>query len=206
MSDIAKKGIAIVVSALIVGVAYYGSYLPFRKSMRFIHAINTLEQARSLEEFETILSQALDYPSPIGQEEVVRNTGNIVMNTIQGGAPSAETLRELVDFIERYYRPIIDRGRGMSFGQNVYLLGLINQIAYIQTQQVPYLQAAKEYYEMGYELGPKRPEILYGLFDVYRIIGDREKVSAITEQILKQWPNDERIKAFYRDFVNETGN
>lgn len=203
MSDIAQKGIALFISALLLGAAYYGSYLPYRKSTIFIETLSRLDQARTIDDFEAAISRALDFPSPIGQEELVRNTANIVMNAVERGAPDAKTLRELVDFLEGYYRPIIARGRGMSFGQNLYVLGVINQVAYLQTKDVGYLQASKEYYEKGYELGPKRPEVLYGLFDIYRIMGNREKAKAITEQIISQWPNDERIKSFYQEFLKE---
>ena len=53
----------------------------------------------------------------------------------------------------------------MSFGQDLYLMGAINETAYAHTGNPAYLAAAQKYYEEGVALGPNRPQSLYGLFD-----------------------------------------
>ena len=62
----------------------------------------------------------------------------------------------------------------MSFGQDLYLLGAINETAYAHTGNPAYLAAAQRYYEEGVAMGPNRPQSLYGLFDVYRAEGNAE--------------------------------
>src|SRR4051812_37056161 len=117
MNPVSKKIISIAVSAAIFSVAYYGSFLPLRKAQMFIATLQGLQStpATSLLDLETRLSVPLNAPSPIGQEELVRNTANSVLNFVQQ-SPNTSSTVELVNFLMSYYGPILDRGRGMSFG------------------------------------------------------------------------------------------
>ncbi len=196
-----KKIIAAAAVIFILYIAYYGSFLPLRKSQTFIKTLKGLQTIRSYEEFEKAFSVPINMPSPIGQEELVRNTSNIVLNLLQRGGGNPELAAALVDFLERYFNPILERGRGMSFEQNLYILGAINELAFFQTNQVKYLLAAKNHYSQGLELGPRRPQFLYGMFDIYRIEGDIPQAKAIAERILGQWPNDTRTKDALAEFL-----
>jgi hypothetical protein len=89
----------------------------------------------------------------------------------------------------------------MSFGQNLYLLGALNEVALVKTRDPKYLVAAKRYFLMGLERGPKRPQFLYGMFDVYRAEGDVVKTQEIANQILAQWPTDERTRQALAEFL-----
>src|SRR3989344_374911 len=169
MNPAIKKAIAISASIFILFLGYYGSYLPMRKSMIFISVIQNTGGIKTLADFEQAFSEPLDYPSPIGQEELVRNTANMTVGSIQNISP--EGVGQMVNYIESYYEPIISRGRGMSFGQNLYLLGAINEIAFLKTQKTQYIDDAEKYFGKARDLGPKRPQGLYGLFDVYRVKG-----------------------------------
>jgi hypothetical protein len=202
MNKTLRKVIAILAAAFILSVAYYGDYLPLRKSQVFISALRELRNIKSLTDFEHTLSVPLDLPSPIGQEELVRNTANIVLNlTQQNDKP--ETVAEITSFIENYYRPIVERGKGMSFEQNLYIMGAINETAFVRTRDVKYLQAAHNYYNEGLKLGPKRPQFLYGMFDVYRMEGNVEAATTIANQILTQWPDDEQIRNGLNLFLSQ---
>ena len=106
----------------------------------------------SLNELEQRLSVPLDYPSPIGQEELVRNTANNILGFISQGGDATSTAF-LISFLDNYYAPIIARGKGMSFGQDLYLMGAINETAYAHTGNPAYLAAAQKYYEEGVALG-----------------------------------------------------
>jgi hypothetical protein len=196
-----KKIIAAAAIIFILYIAYYGSFLPLRKSQAFIKTLKGLQTIHSYDEFEKAFSVPLDIPSPIGQEELVRNTNNIVLNLLQRGGGNPELVISLVDFIERYYKPILERGRGMSFEQNLYVLGAINELAFFQTKQTKYLLAAENHYSQGLELGPRRPQFLYGMFDIYRIEGNVPQAKAIADRILKQWPNDTRTRDALADFL-----
>ena len=112
-------------------------------------------------------------------------------------------MKSLSDYLTSYYDPIITYGRGMSFGQNLYLLGAINELAFVQTKQLVYLQAADTYYNKGHDLGPKRPQFLYGLFDIYRMEGNSDKVKATVDQILAQWPNDTKTRGAYEEYLKK---
>ena len=115
--------------------------------------------------------------------------GNKMVNNIKN-IPEKEGVVEMVRYIESYYEPIIKRGRGMSFGQNVYILGIINEYAFIKTGDKKYLEAAEKYFKQGQTLGPKRPQGLYGLLDIYKLKGDLVELKKVADQVLSQWPED----------------
>jgi hypothetical protein len=194
MHPTARKIIAVAASAFLVWVAYYGSYLPLRKGQRFIETTAGLNQAHSLADFEAAMSSVLDAPSPIGQEELVRNVANMVLTVVQSNGENAGLTEEALSYLNRYYDPIVSRGRGMSFEQDLYLLGIINETAAMKTRDVRYLAAAERYFILGNELGPKRPQPLRGLLDVYVLGNTIPKAKDVVRQILALWPDDERAK------------
>ena len=202
-----QRVIAIIVVVVIFGVAFYGSYMPMRKAQMFIATLQGLQtqqgQATSLQDLENKLSAPLDYPSPIGQEELVRNMANSVLSFVQQGGNASST-NALISYLNGYYGPILNSGRGMSFGQDLYLEGAINEIAFAQTGDPTYLAAAQKWYSEGVALGPNRPQSLYGLFDVYRAEGNATDTIAIGTTILKNWPTDMRIQQAMVMFMTAT--
>ena len=195
-----KKIIGISVSVLILCVAYVGNFRPLVKSQTFIDTLRNLSSARSLSEFEKNVSVPLDYWSPIGQEELVRNIANAVLGIVQNNN-DPKLLSEVVNYIEGYYKPIVDRGRGMSFEQNLYLLGAINEMAFTKTGDARYLRNSHEYYSEGLTLGPRRPQFLYGMFDIFRMEGNIKGATDIARQITTSWPTDTRTTAALDDFL-----
>jgi len=206
MNQLYKKIIGVVVSCLLVFSVYFGSFLPLRKSQSFINTMHdlNLNKEPSLDGFKKSLSVPLDLPSPIGQEELVRQVASLIMNIINQPNADPAVINDLLSYINRYYEPITNNGTGMSFNQNLYILGTMNEVAFVKTNQVKYLEAAKKYYQRGHELGPNRPQPLFGLFDVYRMEGNVEQVKAIAGQILSQWPNEERTRQALADFLNRS--
>ena len=200
-----KQLAAIILSVLVLGAAYYGSYMPMRKAQGFINTLQSLQTnpATSLQDLEARVSGPLNYPSPIGQEELVRNLANSVLSFVQRGGDATSTA-ELIGFLNSYYNPILDRGRGMSFGQDLYLEGAVNEIAFVQTGNPSYLGAAQKWYSEGEALGPNRPQPLYGLFDVYRAAGDVSDTLTIANKILTNWPSDTRIQQSLMQFMTAT--
>ena len=112
----------------------------------------------------------------------------------------------LVSYLDNYYAPIIANGKGMSFGQDLYLMGAINELAFVHTQNPAYLIAAQKYYEMGVTLGPNRPQCLYGLFDVYRAEGNVASTTAIADRILSNWPTDTSVGTSLQAFLKMAQN
>jgi hypothetical protein len=202
MDNTVKKIIALAAVAVILGVAVYGSYLPLRKAQSFIVTLRSLQTqpATSLQDLETRISMPLDSMSPIGQEELVRNMANSILAFVQRGTDATSTT-ELLDYLHTYYDPIIARGVGMSFGQDLYLLGAIHEIAFARFGNPAYLEAAKQYYVKANELGPNRPQPLYGLFDVYRAEGNASSATVIANKILENWPGDQTIRIALVQFL-----
>src|SRR5258708_19677599 len=112
MDNTVKKTIAIIAIVIVVAVAIYGTYLPMRKAQIFIATLQSLQgtPASSLQDLETRLAVPLDYPSPIGQEELVRNMANSLLSFVQRGTDATST-GALIDFLNTYYDPIIERDR-----------------------------------------------------------------------------------------------
>jgi hypothetical protein len=202
MNPTPKKIIAIAVSVAILFIAYYGSYLPLRKAQGFISTLQGLQSnpPASLQDLETRLAQPLNDPSPIGQEELVRNMANSVLNFVQQ-SPNATSTDALVSFMMSYYDPILARGKGMSFGQDLYLVGAVNEIAFARTGQANFLSAAQQYYTQGETDGPNRPQPLYGLFDVYRAEDNVSGTVAVGDRILANWPSDTTVRQALAQFV-----
>jgi hypothetical protein len=123
-----------------------------------------------------------------------------VLGFVQQSA-DATTTASIMSFLGKYYDPITARGKGMSFGQDLYLLGAINEMAFVRTGDRSYLQASQQYYEEGERLGPNRPQSLYGLFDVYRAEDNAAEVTTIGEKILANWPTDRNIAQSLQAFL-----
>ena len=200
MKPTLKKIVGVLIAIFILWIAYFGTLRPLTKSQIFINTLRNLNSARSLSDFKKILSVPLDYSSPIGQEELVRNSANIVLGLVQQNS-DPKLIADTLDYIESYYMPLINRGRGMSFEQNLYILGAINELAFTKTNQTNYLADAQKYYTEGLSLGPKRPQFLYGMFDVYRIEGNVTGAVSIAQQIMNQWPADTRTSQALDQFL-----
>ncbi len=203
MDRTVKGTIAVIVSIVVLFFAVFGSYLPMRKAEIYIATLQgfSTQPPQSLQDLEQRLSVGLDYYAPIGQEELVRNTANSVLGLVQRGV-GATTTAQLMDYLNGYYAPILDRGKGMSFGQDLYLMGAVNEIAFAQTGDPTYLQAAQKWYEEGHAMGPNRPQSLYGLFDTYRAEGNVSSTVMIAQQIMGNWPNDTNVPGALASFLS----
>jgi hypothetical protein len=195
MTPLAKKISAVVAVIALAFLAYYGTFLPFQKSTRFIATVRSMGGVRSVEDFEQMFAAVLRIPSPIGQEELVRNMATEVTGFVSRGATQPAIEEELVRFVEEFFAPIVARGKGMSFGQDLYILGTLNRLVYWHTKKPHYLDAAERYYAKGVELGPNRPQPLQGLLDVAILKNDAERAKLVAERIYTLWPTDSRIEA-----------
>jgi hypothetical protein len=195
MNRTSKEIIAVVASLFLAYIAWYGSYSPMRKAEIYISTLQGMQTnpISTLGDLEKRVSVPLDYPSPIGQEELVRNMANSVLGFVQQSHDMTSTA-ELVSFTTSYFEPILTRGKGMSFGQDIYLMGAINEMAFTRTGNRTYLEDAKKYYLEAESLGPNRPQALYGLFDIYRMEGDAADAGAIGNRILTNWPTDQNVQ------------
>ena len=204
MEKTTKQVIAVALSLFILGISAYGSYLPMRKAEIFITTLQGLEASpvNSLNELTSRIAVPLDYPSPIGQEELVRNMSNNILGFISQGADPTSTA-VLMSFLDSYYEPILARGKGMSFGQDLYLMGALNEMAYVHSGNPAYIADSQKYYEEGEAFGPNRPQPLYGLFDVYRAEGNVASTTAVADKIMSNWPGDTSIGQSLQAFLEK---
>jgi tetratricopeptide (TPR) repeat protein len=207
MNQLPKQIIAISASFFILVMIFYGSYLPYKKSKTFISSLNTLSrtQIQNFEQFDKIVSSSLKINAPFGQEELIRQfLGIFPQFIIQNENP--QVIDTLIKYIETQASPILDRGRGLSFNQDLYLATRLYLTAYEKTQDKKYLDQAKKYAELSYSLGPKRPQALYSLFNIYLLENNIEKAKEIGEKILTYWPEEESIRKEYENLLKILAN
>lgn len=191
-----QKIIAVACTVGLVAIAYIGSYLPYQKSSGFISSMQLFGTVRSWDDLQAIMAAPLDAPSPIGQEELVRNSSNVIVNLVRavGGPNKIDIIHRAMVFMGNYYGPILAKGRGLNFTQNLYVFSSLNEEAYVATNDPAYLAAAEKYLTEGLSLSPNRPQFLYGLFDVYRLEHNRAAAERTREKILELWPNDQQVR------------
>ncbi|MFH0890886.1 MAG: hypothetical protein V1856_02550 [Candidatus Liptonbacteria bacterium] len=200
MDQSLKQIIAIFFGIIILSIGFYGNFLPWAKSSSYVRASQEATSATSLEQLEKIIQPPLDMPSPIGQPELVRNLANSLMNVIR-----SNTDQELIDrclkLMAKYYSPIIEWGKGMSFGQDLYIVGIIHETAAIQSQNAAYLDIAEQAFLTGVGESPNRPQHLYGLLDVYKMKQDGDRFKGVADKILENWPQDEKTRKLVEELV-----
>ena len=188
LSKTQKQIIAISTVAALAVVFYIGSYLPFRTSELWIKTQRT--NTRSFLEYNAILDEALDFYSPIGQEEVVLNylyfLGGIIPQIKDEGV-----IRTLVQKAEYNINPIIERGPGLNFVQVLYQMGIVYKIAGVTLHDPLYIKKAIETLELGRAQSPKRPIFIQELFNLYREVGDKDKLQEMTDIVIGLWPDQE---------------
>jgi len=187
MKDVLKYLIVIlgIIGAILAIV--YGSYLPLTKSKMYIAALRDVRHIKTVQEFEDLFNKVFDFYSPVGDEEVPKFLGTDILNLIANGQQGEQTSRALVKFIEPHL-----------WKDNVRHLLLLGQMFASLWQnfgrQEQDFNKAESYLREAYKIGPKLPPVLYTLFDLYRANGDKNKVQEIGNQILKYWPDDEKVK------------
>lgn len=203
MSRNFKQFIASIVISIIIVASYFGNFLPFKKSTSYILALRNLNQYRSVGDFEQAFEKVFNFYSPIGQEELVRNTISIILGFLRGPKQPQAVVDELVRYIEYYAQPIVSYGRGMSFGQNIYLLGSLNLAAFYQTNNEKYLSKAESYYKKGLTISPRRPQYLYGLLEIYRVKNNYQEAEKMAKQILSFWPEDKKVENLFQEILSK---
>lgn len=187
-----KQIIAIFGLIFILTMIFYGSYLPYQKSKSFISAMQAFQRGeiKNIDDFFKNASKPLDTKSPIGQEEITKQFVNYFSGLISQNNNSQIT-DFLMNYIKKYYEPILEKGRALSFNQYLYSVATLNLTAYNQTKNENYFKEAKKYFELSYGLAPKRPQSLYGMFDICQIEKNKECIKKFGEEILSYWDDPE---------------
>lgn len=176
---------------LVVLSVVFGAILPWMKSQLYINTLMMLQSGKitSVDQFKKDFSGVLDFYSPIGQEETVKYLGNDIMNMILDEARETGKIGLagpiLVDFMEPYL--FENDVLHFIFGAETY------NLLWRASGNNEYFKKSEFYYKKIYEIGPKLPPVLYGMFNLYQLSGDMENMKKIGEEILRYWPDDKNV-------------
>lgn len=201
MSETTKRLIAAVVSIAALAVLVYGTYLPFRKSRLYITALENSGQAASLDQFLVPFMAALEAPSPMGQEELVRNFGGTVGSIVEGSKAGVDEtiVRALGATLDRYAQPIVERRSGLSQAQTFYTLLSAYRIFDGHDDTKNFRDRYGSLLKRGIEISPDRPQFLYGLIDFERRYGSNAEARKYAERVKELWPADDNIDRVLRE-------
>ena len=190
-----KKTLSILASAVVVVFLYFGAYLPYEKSQKLISSIGNIQNGASLEGYEKAFSSVLDFYSPVGQEESVKQLGNTTLSILSSQKNLPKNIaEELLKFNLKYFEPLINDSRGGNASQNILVVGQIYHTLALNYNDLNYLNIAIDYYQKGLVNSPRRPQFLYSLFEAYQAKRDYNLAIKTGEEILKQWPSDMKVK------------
>lgn len=190
-----KKLIATLATSIILVLMYFGSYLPLRKSQLYIKAMFDLQSGkiRSIQDFNTAFGSALNFYSPIGQDEITSQYLNILANVI-----SQQTDKDIIEILtkqaENIMEPILKTGKGFGYSQNLYGFARLYELVAQKLNSNAYLQKSVDMLKLGLENSPNRYIFLEELFNAYQMKGDKIKIKEIGETILKYSSDNEKIK------------
>ncbi len=195
MPPFLKQAISVILAVFMAYVMYFGSFLPIRKSQKYIEARQT--PITSLKQFNTLYDGVLSYKSPVGQDEVVsyylEMLTEIIAQEKRNESPNEALIRHLVGKAEEWTAPIIERGAGFIFSRLIFNMANIYREAMLAVGEETYYQKGVELYRLGLKYSPDRQIFLYNLFDMYRFRDDKENARKIGERIMEVY-NDERVK------------
>jgi len=163
----------------------FGGIMPIEKSSLYISGLKQVSGMRSTQEFKNTFATALNYPSPIGQEEVSKYLQSDILGIISQNK-NEPVGRDLVTFMEPYISE--DNAR------HLIAMGEMYGTLWNNFRKETDFQKAVGYYLKAYAIGPKLPPILYGIFSLYRAHGDMAQMKKFGNEILGYWPDDTNIK------------
>lgn len=169
---------------------YFSAYLPFTKASKYINAVVRGQRIRSVDEFKELFDSVFGFYSPVGGEEMVKFLSNDILSIISQEQASEEVSRLLVEYIESKF--FDNNVRHMITGMRAY------EILWRRYNKEEYFQKAESYFKKAYAIGPNLPPVLYPMLNLYYSHGDNEKAKGLAEEILRHWPQDERIKPFLK--------
>ncbi len=166
---------------------YFGAYLPFQKSQRYITAIRNVPQIRTTADFHKEFDVPFSYVSPIGDEEITKFLSSDVLNMIQKNQPE-EVARDLVSYVDQHLSRY-------SYDLRLELLrGHLYETLWRNYRHGDDYLKAESIYLHAVQLGPRVPRALYVAFNLYVTSQDPRGLREIGEKILSLWPEDVRVK------------
>jgi len=176
----------------------FGSVLPWMKARLYIDALVDAQtgKIRTPDDFKEKFNRSLDFYSLIGDEEIVKFLGSDVINSTIAQNQQNPQIKQLVELLADYIAPhlLLNDTRHILIGARLYTI--LWQISGDESS----FGKAEFYYKKAYEIGPKLPPVLYGMFDFYKLKGDKENMKKIGEEILKYWPDDKNVAGVLNGF------
>jgi hypothetical protein len=176
-------------ASLIIVVASFfliwGAVLPWNMAGGYIDALRSAKQDKiSLDRFVNLFSNVLNYPSPVGKEEVVKFLSGDLKGMVANQEESVA--RALVTFIDPHL-----------FNDDVRHLLTRAEINYTLwkrfNKQEDFIKTAEAYQGAG-KIGIFLPQPLYGLYSLFAESGQKDLASRAGKEILRLWPTETRIK------------
>jgi len=186
----------VIVSAIFL--IYLSAYLPYKKAYLYISAMNESRKAKTLDEFLIPFNRFFNFWSPVGNPEGIRFFAGDVSGILRNESLPKEVAKELAEYSFNLLNSDVKGMKGLNYAQGILYEAEIAYVYGILHKDEGYLKKAEELYKKGLELSPKRPQFLYGLFGLYLNTGRKEEAKKIGEEILKYWPNDEKIKSIIK--------
>jgi len=177
--------IIIVLAALSI---YFGAYTPLVKARNFVSGLRGVSFIQSVQDFKENFDPALEFPSPIGDEEILRFLGSDLVSTLSSpqNPVTEEAARTLVEYLEE--KLIKDDTR------HLIILGQLYGTLWQRYGNESDFEKSEQYLLKARELGPKLPPVLLPLFDLYQKKGDAEGVRDVGGEILRYWPGEGFVK------------
>lgn len=189
MNIFLKQSIAIIGIILAILGIIFGAYLPFKKAQLYISSMYQMRSLKTPQDFEKVFDKLCAFYSPVGNDEIARLLGNSLINPIASPQNSEPASRYLVEYLE----PKLQK----DDVKHLLILAEMYFFLWQKSGNENDFLKSEEYYQKARNYGPQLPQVLYGLFDLYKQKGDLEKLKQIGETILKYWPEDEKTRAIY---------
>jgi len=184
----------IIVALIIIAVAsvIFGAALPWFKARSYIDTLTMLQSGRitSVDQFERYFGGVLDYYSPIGQEEVVKFLSSDISSMMLGEANETGKIGQVAPMLVDFISPYLFKNNviHLIFGAEAY------KTLWRFSGNENYFKKSEDYYFKLYAIGPKLPPVVYGIYDLYGLKGDKEKVKKFGSEILNYWPDDASVR------------
>ncbi len=195
METLFKSFVAPILVIAAILALYFGAYAPYEKASLFISALQQSSQATSLQEFENDFNAAIQFYSPVGEQEVERYAGDQIVNVLGQKGVSPQLSQALADYMGQITHVDKPTARGLDFTQEVLLVANAYQLAWVTTRAPNDLVLSEQYYKQGLELSPARPQLLYGLLQLYANAGMAEQALQVAEKVHEYWPTDTQVAA-----------
>lgn len=163
----------------------FGVILPWRVATGYISSMRLVgENQISLEKFTDLFKEVLNFPSPVGEEEVIKFLSSDIKGMV--ATQEKEVAKSLVNFIESYL-----------FKNEVRHLLTRAEIRYTLWRRFgereDFIKAAEAYQEAG-KIGPSLPQPIYGLYNLFLESGQKDLAARAGREILRLWPSETRIR------------